>query len=212
MKLYGYYRSSAAYRVRIAINLKGLSTEHVFIHLRRQEQRAAAFRALNPSGLVPALEHGGRLLSQSLAILEYLDEIQPAPPLLPANAADRAYVRSLALGIACDIHPLINLRVLNYLKDDLQLAGAQREQWYAHWIRLGFTALETVLSQDARAGAFCCGDAPGMADICLVPQLYNAERMHCDTSPYPTVRRIVANARALPAFQAAEPERQGDAE
>ena len=212
MKLYGYYRSSAAYRVRIAIHLKGLNVEQAFVHLRRQEQSAVGYRTLNPAGLVPALEHDGQLLTQSLAIIEYLDELQPAPPLLPANAADRAYVRALAFGIACDIHPLNNLRVLNYLKEDFRLDGGQRDQWYAHWIEVGFTALESVLAQHRRVGAFCCGDTPGLADICLVPQLYNAERMHCDTSAYPTLLRIAANARALPAFRAAEPERQADAE
>jgi len=212
MKLFGYYRSSAAYRVRIALNLKGLAVEHIPVHLRRQEQVATAFRAFNPAGLVPVLEHEGHHYSQSLAIMEYLDEIQPLPALLPAQPADRAYVRSLALGIACDIHPLNNLRVLNYLKDDLLLDGPARDRWYQHWIGSGFSALESILTQDARVGFFCCGETPGMADACLVPQLYNAERMHCDTSAYPTLRRIAANARALPAFQAAEPERQSDAE
>ena len=212
MKLYGYYRSSAAYRVRIAINLKGLNAEQAFVHLRRQEQSAAAYRDLNPSGLVPALEHEGQLLTQSLAIIEYLDERYPAPALLPTSPTDRAYVRSLALGIACDIHPLDNLRVLNYLKDDLRLDGTQRDRWYAHWIKVGFSALEAVLVRDARVGNFCCGDTPGLADLCLVPQLYNAERMNCDTRTYPTLTRIAANARALSAFQAAEPQRQPDAE
>ena len=212
MKLYGYFRSSAAYRVRIAINLKGLNAQQACVQLRRQEQHAAAYRDLHPSGLVPALEHDGQLLTQSLAIIEYLDERYPEPPLLPAAAADRAYVRALAFGIACDIHPLNNLRVLKYLEDDLQLDGAQRDQWYAHWIQVGFTALEVVLARDARVGRFCYGDAPGLADLCLVPQLYNAERMNCDTSAYPTLKRIAANARALSAFQAAEPQRQPDAE
>jgi maleylpyruvate isomerase len=212
MKLYDYYRSSAAYRLRIALNLKGLIAEHIPIHLRRQEQAAFAYRSLNPAGLVPALEYEGHIYSQSLAIIEYLNEIQPEPPLLPRSAADRAYVRSLALSIACDIHPLNNLRVLNFLKNDMQQDDAQRDSWYAHWIRVGFTSLEAVLAKEARVGSFCCGESPGLADICLVPQLYNAERMRCDTEPYPTLRRIAANARALPAFIAAEPERQADAE
>jgi len=212
MKLFGYYRSSAAYRVRIALNLKGLKVEHIAVHLRHREQNAAAFRDLNPSGLVPVLEHEGQHYTQSLAIMEYLEEIQPLPALLPAKPADRAFVRSLALGIACDIHPLNNLRVLNYLKEELLLDAPVRDRWYQHWIRAGFTALETMLAQDPRVGTFCCGETPGMADACLVPQLYNAERMHCDTSAYPTLRRIGANARALSAFQAAEPERQADAE
>jgi maleylacetoacetate isomerase len=212
MKLFGYFRSSAAYRVRIALNLKGLKAEQVFIHLRRREQSAPAYRAINPAGLVPALEHEGRRYSQSLAIIEYLDEIQPLPPLLPAAAADRAFVRSIALGIACDIHPLNNLRVLNFLKDELQLDGAQRDRWYAHWIQVGLSGLEAILARDGRVGTFCCGDTPGLADVCLVPQLYNAERMQCDLGPYPTIRRLAASARALPAFQAAEPERQADAD
>jgi maleylpyruvate isomerase len=212
MKLHGYYRSSAAYRVRIALKLKGLEAEQAFVHLRRQEQGAAAYRELNPAGLVPALEHEGRLLTQSLAIIEYLDERFPTPPLLPVAAADRAYVRSLALAIACDIHPLDNLRVLNYLKDELRLDGGQRDRWYAHWIQVGFAALEAVLIREQRAGRFCFGDTPGLADLCLVPQLYNAERMHCDCSAYPTLLRIAGNARALAAFIAAEPERQPDAE
>ena len=212
MKLFGYYRSSAAYRVRIALNIKGLTIEQIPVHLRRQQQAATAFREFNPAGLVPVLEHAGHYYAQSLAIMEYLDEIQPLPALLPAKAADRAYVRSLALGIACDIHPLNNLRVLNYLKDELQIDGPGRDRWYQHWIGSGFAALETTLSRETRVGSFCCGEMPGMADACLVPQLYNAERMHCDTSAYPTLRRIAANARALPAFQAAEPERQADAE
>ena len=204
MKLFDYYRSSAAYRVRIALNLKGLKAQSIPVHLRRQEQAAPAYQAINAAGLVPALEHEGRIYSQSLAIIEYLDEIQPTPPLLPASPADRAYVRSLALAIACDIHPLDNLRVLNYLKNEVKLDDAQRDRWYAHWIRVGFT--------EVRVGTFCCGDSPGLADLCLVPQLYNAERMRCDTEPYPTLRRIAASARALPAFMAAEPERQADAE
>ena len=212
MKLFDYYRSSAAYRVRIALNLKGLKAQSIPVHLRRQEQAAPAYQAINAAGLVPALEHEGRIYSQSLAIIEYLDEIQPTPPLLPASPADRAYVRSLALAIACDIHPLDNLRVLNYLKNEVKLDDAQRDRWYAHWIRVGFTALEAVLAREVRVGTFCCGDSPGLADLCLVPQLYNAERMRCDTEPYPTLRRIAASARALPAFMAAEPERQADAE
>lgn len=212
IKLYGYYRSSAAYRVRIALNLKGLSAEQVFVHLRRGEQAAPAYRELNPFALVPALAHDGQLITQSLAIIEYLEETHPEPALLPAAPGDRAYVRGIALSIACDVHPLNNLRVLNYLKDEMNLDAAQRERWYAHWIASGLAALETLLAHDARVGAFCCGETPGLADLCLVPQIYNAERMQCDLSAYPTVRRITAAARAHPAFIAAAPERQGDAE
>lgn len=212
MKLCGYYRSSAAYRVRIALNLKGVNPELAFVHLRKQEQNAASYRELNPFALVPTLEHGGHLLSQSLAIIEYLEEIQPRPALLPATPADRAYVRGIALSIACDIHPLDNLRVLNYLKDELAVDTAARDRWYAHWIATGLAPLETLLARDSRLGTFCFGEAPGFADLCLVPQIYNAERMKCDLSAYPTVRRIVAAARLHPAFHAAAPELQPDAE
>lgn len=212
MKLIGYHRSSAAYRVRIALHLKGIAFDQSFIHLRRQEQSAAAFRRLNPFGLVPVLEHDGRSITQSLAIIDYLEEVAPLPPLLPPSPGDRAFVRSIALGIACDIHPLNNLRVLNYLKDEFALDAARREAWYAHWIAAGFAALESVLAGDPRVGTYCCGETPGLAEICLVPQMYNAERMHCDLAPYPILRRIAAAARALPAFAAAAPDRQPDAE
>jgi maleylacetoacetate isomerase len=212
MKLYGYYRSSAAYRVRIALNLKGLNAEHVGVHLRHGDQHAPGFRRLNPAALVPVLQQDGQWFSQSLAIIEYLEEIQPHPALLPARPADRAYVRALALSIACDIHPLNNLRVLNYLKDDLKVGAPDRVRWYAHWIATGLTALEAGLSSDARVATYCCGDQPGLADVCLVPQVYNAERMQCDLSAYPTLLKITAAARAHPAFAAASPERQADAE
>jgi maleylpyruvate isomerase len=212
MKLYDYFRSSGAYRVRIALNLKGVTAEHVFVHLRRGEQNQEAFRHINPEGLVPVLEHDGENFSQSLAIIDYLDALEPQPPLLPDAAGARAYVRSLALAIACDIHPLNNLRVLKYLRSALGLDQAQVDRWYAHWIATGFTALETRLARDPRTGTYCFGEAPGLADVCLVPQMYNAERMNCDLAPYPTLRRIVEAARALPAFAAAVPERQRDAE
>ena len=212
MKLYGYFRSSAAYRVRIALNLKGIAVEHAFIHLRREEQHAADYLAMNPLGLVPTLEHDGRLLTQSLAIIEYLDEIAPQPPLLPVAAADRAYVRSLALSIACDIHPLNNLRVLGYLSDQLQVDAAGKEAWYAHWVSIGLRAVEQVLARDSRVGVYCCGDRPGLADICLVPQVFSAERFKCDLFEMPTITRIVAAARQHPAFAAAAPGAQRDAE
>jgi maleylpyruvate isomerase len=212
VKLYGYYRSSAAYRVRIALNLKGLSVEHAFVHLRRKEQLAAAWLQLNPAGLVPALEHQGLLHTQSLAIIEYLEEIQPQPALLPPAPADRSFVRAVALSVACDIHPLNNLRVLNYLRDELGVADGARDRWYAHWTAAGLAALEQQLSRDSRVGKHCLGDQPGLADVCLVPQFYNAERMKCDVTGYPTLRRLVAAARALPAFAAAAPERQPDSE
>ena len=211
MRLYTYFRSSAAYRVRIALNLKGIAAESVPVNLRSGEQHADAFQHVNPFALVPALEHDGRLLTQSVAIIEYLEDIQPLPALLPAAAADRAFVRGIALGIACDIHPLNNLRVLEYLSAELKVESAQREQWYAHWIAAGFAPLELLLSRDARVGAFCCGDAPTLADVCLVPQVYNARRMRCDLAPYPTLRRLAAHAEAHPAFAAAHPDRQPDA-
>ena len=212
MKLYGYFRSSAAYRVRIALNLKGLDPERAYIHLRRKEQNAPEYVRMNPFALVPTLEHDGHYLTQSLAIIEYLEEIQPLPPLLPQSSIDRAYVRSLALSIACDIHPLNNLRVLNYLIERLRVEPAAKDAWYAHWIKLGLTAFEAVVSCDSRVGTYCFGDTPGLADLCLVPQVYSAERMKCDLTDYPTVRRLAANARKLPAFQAAAPELQPDAD
>ncbi len=212
MKLYGYFRSSAAYRLRIAIHLKGIDAQQSFIHLRKGEQASAAFRALNPLGLVPVLEHDGAVLTQSLAIIEYLDEIQPEPPLLPRAPLDRAHVRSIALSIACDIHPLNNLRVLDYLKNSVGVDEAGRDRWYAHWIELGLGALEAMLASDRRTGRLCIGDTPSLADVCLIPQMFNAERMKCPLDRYPTLLRITNYARALPAFAAAEPGRQPDAE
>ncbi len=212
MKLYTYFRSSAAYRVRIALHLKGLSFEAVPVHLRRGEQAAAGYLQANPGGLVPALEDSGEVLSQSLSIIEYLDEVHPSPPLLPSAPRDRAFVRGVALSIACDIHPLDNLRVLRYLQNDLGVDDAARDRWYAHWIAVGFSGLEARLSRDARVGRFCFGETPTLADVCLVPQVANAERMQCALASYPTVCRIAANARELAAFRAAAPDSQPDAE
>ncbi|HYH39844.1 MAG TPA: maleylacetoacetate isomerase [Azospirillum sp.] len=213
MKLYGYFRSSAAYRVRIAVNLKGLAPEHAFVHLRKGEQQAAAYAALNPQKFVPALEtDDGALLTQSLAIVEYLEEVHPHPALLPGDPADRARVRAIALAIACDIHPLNNLRVLKHLGKALGLDEEARNTWYRHWIAEGFAALEAMLASDPRTGRFCHGDQPTLADVFLVPQVSNAERFDCDLTPYPTIVRIAAAARALPAFADAAPERQPDAE
>lgn len=213
MKLYGYFRSSAAYRVRIALNLKGLSYDAVPIHLTKDggEQHRGAFRALNPQALVPVLEDGGHVLTQSLAILEYLEEIHPEPPLLPADAAGRARVRALALQVACEIHPLNNLRVLQYLKQELNLDEGARERWYRHWIATGFAAFEASLSA-AGTGRFCHGDAPGLADVCLIPQLFNARRFACDLAAYPRMLGVEAACAALPAFAAAHPARQPDAD
>ncbi|MCC6196520.1 MAG: maleylacetoacetate isomerase [Burkholderiales bacterium] len=213
MKLFDYWRSSAAYRVRIALNLKGLAPERAYVHLRKDAQREADYLALNPQGLVPTLvTDDGQALTQSLAIIEYLDETHPAPPLLPGTPAERARVRALALAIACDIHPLDNLRVLRYLLNTVGVTEAQKDAWYKYWIDVGFEALEASLAKDPATGRFCHGDAPTLADVCLVPQLANARRVDMDLSPYPTLTRIEAACRALPAFAAAEPARQSDAE
>jgi maleylpyruvate isomerase len=212
MKLYGYFRSSAAFRVRIALNLKKLDYESAFIHLRRGDQSQPGFRAVNPQGLVPALETDGQVLIQSLAIVEYLEEAHPEPPLLPRDPAGRARVRGLAEIVACDIHPINNLRVLRYLHrsfgQDEQAIGT----WYNHWIGEGFQALEQLMAEDPRSGAFCHGDAPGLADIALVPQVVNAERYKLDLAPYPTIKRIFDNCMKLDAFAAAHPDRQPDRE
>jgi maleylpyruvate isomerase len=217
LKLEGYFRSSAAWRVRIALNLKGLHATHAFRHLRRGEQSAPDFMAKNPQGLVPALEVSGqdgeaRVLTQSLAIVEWLDETQPGATLLPADAWGRARVRALAQIITCDIHPLQNLRVLQYLKRQLDQEQAAIDAFARHWIETGLTALEARLAGDAETGRFCHGDAPGLVDLCLVPQLGNARRFGVDVAPWPTIARIESACRALPAFAAAAPEAQPDAE
>ena len=214
MRLYDYFRSSAAYRVRIALNLKGVKPdERTFVHLRMGNQRAQDYLALNPHGLVPALTlDDGHVLTQSIAIVEYLDEAYPEPPLLPADPVARARVRAIALAIACEIHPLNNLRVLNYLTGTLGATDAQRDGWYRYWCDVGFEALETRLARDAATGAYCHGDTPTIADICLVPQLANSRRVHLDLSPYPTLLRIEAACTALPAFANATPAKQPDAE
>lgn len=213
MKLYDYFRSSAAYRVRIALNLKGLAPERSFVHLRNNAHRAEDYLAVNPQGLVPALvTDAGDVLTQSLAIIEYLDETHPAPPLLPADPLARARVRSIALAIACDIHPIDNLRVLRYLLHTVGTSEAQKDAWYNYWIDVGLEALERQLSSERATGLCCHGDTPTLADICLVPQLANARRGKLDLTPYPTLVRIDAHCRSLPAFAAAEPARQPDAE
>lgn len=212
MKLYDYFRSSAAFRVRIALNLKGIRVERQFVHLRRNEHRAADFAAINPQGLVPVLVDQGRTIAQSLAIIEYLEETHPQPPLLPATPVERARVRALALAVACDIHPLNNLRILRYLVGPLGASEEQKDTWYRHWIAVGLSALEGMLAGQDGTGCFCHGDGPTLADICLVPQVYNAERFACDLTPYPTVRRIAEACRSLSAFADAAPEKQPDAE
>ncbi len=214
MRLYDYFRSSAAYRLRIALNLKGIKPdERTFVHLRMGNQRAQDYLALNPQGLVPALAlDDGHVLTQSLAIIEYLDETVPNRPLLPSQPSARARVRAIALQIACEIHPLNNLRVLNYLIGTLGVSREQKDGWYRYWVDVGFEALERQLSRDAETGTFCHGDAPTLADICLVPQLANARRFNIDLSPYPTLTRIEAACNALLPFAEAEPSRQPDAE
>nr|WP_255783855.1 maleylacetoacetate isomerase [Lysobacter chinensis] len=213
MQLYSYWRSSAAYRVRIGLNLKGLSYDIVPVHLVRDggEQHRPGFRAANPQGLVPVLTHGSRSFRQSMAILEYLDETWPSPPLLPAVARERARVRALAQAVACEIHPLNNLRVLQHLENELGLDADARSQWVLHWIGEGFAAIEAMLAGHPSTGRFCEGDAPSLADCCLVPQVYNARRFKLDMSAYPTIERIEAECLALPAFDAARPENQPDA-
>ena len=210
MRLYTYFRSSAAYRVRIALALKGLDYEPAFVNLLEGEQRAAAYRAVSAQGLVPALEDEANVLTQSLAIIEYLDERHPEPPLLPRDILGRARVRALALAIACDIHPLNNTRVLQYLEERLKLDREARLAWYRHWIAEGFEALERMLDHPA-TGAFCHGDAPTLADVALVPQLANARRFGCELAPYPRITRIDAACGALPAFAQAAPANQPDA-
>lgn len=214
MKLYTFFRSSASYRVRIALNLKGLSYDQAPIHLRRGggEQFGSAYKAINPQALVPALEEGGRILTQSLAIIEYLEEKYPKPPLLPQDAADRALVRSMALNIACEVHPIQNLRVLNYLKSEWHLTDDDVNRWARHWINLGLSALEQSVLTAPRRGQFCFGDMPTLADICLVPQLANARRFSCDLSQFPTLVQIEGRCQLEPAFAKAAPENQPDAE
>ena len=214
MKLYSYFRSSAAYRVRIALNLKGLPYEYAAVHLLRGggEQLMPEYRQVCPDGIVPSLVDGDELLHQSLAIVEYLEETHPNPPLLPSRPSDRAYVRAIALQVACEIHPLNNLRVLKYLKHELGVADEAKDAWYKHWIDNGFRALEASLAGDSRTGKFAFGDAPTMADLALIPQVFNALRFKIDMQPYPTIQRIYDEALRHEAFARAAPERQPDAE
>lgn len=214
LQLFGYWRSSAAYRVRIGLNLKGLAYASTPVHLIRSggEQHLPAFAEANPQKLVPVLQHGGRLIRQSLAILEYIDEVWAnGPALLPATARGRARVRGLSMMVACDIHPLNNLRVMQYLESEWHAPQPERDEWMRHWIREGFDAFEALLVDDPATGIFCEGDLPTMADCCLIPQVYNARRFAVDLGPYPTIRRIEAECLALPAFDAARPEQQADA-
>jgi maleylacetoacetate isomerase len=212
MRLYTYYRSSAAYRVRVALNLKGLAYEAIPVHLRKNEQNAAAYRTVNPQGLIPTLTEDGRAIGQSLAIIEYLEDAHPEPPLLPQEPRARARVRQIAFTIACDIHPLNNLRMLRHLKERLRQDDDALTVWQHHWMAEGFSAIETLLADSADTGRFCHGNTPGLADICLVPQLYNARRVGLDLAPYPTMMRIEAACQEIDAFAAAHPARQPDAE
>ncbi len=212
MKLYNYFRSSAAYRVRIALNLKGITWEHVGVHLLKREHRSADYLALNPVGLVPSLvTDDGAVITQSLAIIEYLDEIKPRKaPLLPKDKVARAQVRALALALACDVHPLNNLRVLNYLSNELTVTTQQKDAWITHWITVGLEAFEKSLASSKTTGKFCYGDTPTLADIALVPQVFSARRFNVDIARYPLVSMIDANCNALPAFIDASPSKQPD--
>ncbi|HEY5336595.1 MAG TPA: maleylacetoacetate isomerase [Rhizomicrobium sp.] len=212
--LYGYFRSSAAFRARIALNVKGIKPELRFIHLLKDggQQHDADYKALNPQELIPALVHEGHTVTQSLAIIEYLNEILPEPPLLPADAEGRARAREIAYVIACDIHPVNNLRLGQYMKREWGKTDDDVFAWHRHWIKTGFDALETMLATSPATGKFCHSDAPTIADICLIPQMANARRVNLDLSHYPTLTRIEAHALAHPAFDAALPKNQPDAE
>ena len=211
MQLYTYWRSSAAYRVRIALNLKRLAASQLPVSLRAGEQRAATYLARNSQGLVPALDVGAAVLTQSLAIIEYLEEVQPQPALLPRDPVARAQVRAMAQLLACDIHPLNNLRVLRYLKSQLAQPQEAIDAWARHWIGAGFAALEAQAVRHTADGHCLYGNAVTLADVCLVPQLYNARRFDCELGAFPTLVRIGAALEARPEFQAAAPERQSDA-
>jgi maleylacetoacetate isomerase len=208
LRLFGYGRSSAAYRVRIALNLKSLPYESVSVHLLEREQHSSRYATLNPHKLVPLLQTGDCLISQSLAIIEYLDETYPEPPLLPGDRGLRAKVRAFALSIACEIHPLNNLRVLQHLTGSMSLPDATKAAWYQHWIREGLAPLEQIVFTSRDAGPFCFGNSPTIADLCLVPQLANARRTHCDLTQYPTLLGIEEHCLSLEAFRKAAPENQ----
>jgi maleylpyruvate isomerase len=211
MKLYGYFRSSAAFRVRIALNLKGLAFDTLVVNLSTGEHFSEEYRQVNPQGRVPTLVDGGVTLFQSPAILEYLEESYPDPALLPVGAQSRARVRAVANIIACDIHPLNNLAVLNYLAGPLATSEKQKKIWYQHWVSEGFKAVETLLSDSNNTGEFCNGDKPGLADIYLVPQVFNAQRFDCDLSFFPNIERIFSACMSLEPFDAAQPSKQPEA-
>jgi maleylacetoacetate isomerase len=211
MKFYGYFRSSSAYRCRIAFNLKGVTPDHEYVHLRKGEHKAAPYAGLNPQKLVPALEVDGTVLTQSLAIIEWLDEAYPNPALLPAAPLKRARARAFAMIMACEIHPLQNLRILSHLKSEYGLDQDGANAWARHWNTEGLDAAEAMLAREDKAD-FCFGDTPGLADICLVPQIFSAERFGADTSRWPNLMRVNANCNALPAFIDAQPKNQPDFE
>ena len=211
MKLYNYFRSSASFRVRIALALKGLPYEYVAVQIAKNEQFQPAFDAIAPAHLVPVLKDGEHLLTQSLAIIEYLEETHPEPPLLPRAAAERARVRSLALDIACEIHPLDNLRVLRYLVRELKVSEEDKDRWYRHWVEAGLEAVERQLAASPLTGRYCHGDTPTLADCCLVPQIFNAQRMSCRTDHVPTVMRLFGACMEHPAFVSTQPSACPDA-
>ena len=212
--LYNYFRSSSSYRVRIALNLKGLDYDHVSVHLNRNggEQFGDGFRALSPDAVVPVLATGGQHMVQSTAIIEWLEETHPAPALLPETADERAWVRGMCATVACEIHPLNNLRVLKYLTGTMGLSEEQKAEWARHWCEEGLAALEAMLAQRAHPGVFCHADAPGMADVFLVPQVFNAQRFGVEVSRFPLISGIVERCNQLDAFSAAHPSQQPDAE
>ena len=212
MRLYSFFRSSAAYRVRIALNVKGVAYETISVDLPGAEHRTAEFRAVNPQATIPTLDDDGTVLWQSLAIIEYLDARFPSPRLIPAEPVARARVQALAQLIACEIHPLNNLRVLKYLKHTVGVTDEAKDAWYRHWIELGFESLQANLARSGKAGRFCFGDTPTLADICLVPQVFNAQRFNVDVSRYPAIAKIYEACMEMEAFRKAEPKSQPDAE
>lgn len=212
MTLYGYFRSSASFRLRIALALKGLEHDQAFVHLAEGQQFQPQYKALNPQAQVPTLRDGEHVLVQSPAILEYLEEAYPKPPLLPRDRVARARVRALAMAVGCDIHPLNNLRVLKYLTGEIGLSDPQMRQWYAHWVQLGFAGIEHMLAESNATGRHCHGDRPTLADVYLVPQVFNAKRFEVPLDAYPTLMRVFDNCMAIEAFDRAQPANQPDAE
>lgn len=211
MKLYTFFRSSASFRVRIALNYKGIRHDLALVSLPKGEHLEAKYRSVNPQGLVPALEDAGRILTQSLAIIEYLDEVHPGPRLLPSDPVDRHYVRAFSQIVACEIHPLNNTRTLKHVRKTYGLDEEGVNAWYRHWIAEGFAMMESFLTEHGKDGKYCLRDQVSMADCCLVPQVFNAQRYHCDLSAYPTVMKIHEACMKLDPFIQAQPSRQPDA-